>query len=290
MASFAEKSTRANESEREKDRLPVTEEELAGLTGPDALRLLENACADREESVVEGGLRALLASAAESPEAEAALLRVLTKAGSGGRVREMLLAGGRNGSGAPPEGGYDARRFRFLAANPDLARCRLHSLESGMHRSVQAFRSARLRANPSFAALFDVIRNDPDLPQTLKAMLARRSEFIAQGGEPRSLEPFWEDIRRMTGLLAGLAADPALTALCEVALDRTVGPRDGGALEPPANGNSLRSRTGGGGGAARRELLQRAFRQLLLQNEVGSGQFERPRAVSQLRHGATPPA
>ena len=196
---------------------------LAGLVAPDALRLLEKACGDREDRVAEGGARALLASAATgNPEAEAALLRVLSRGRNSRRLQEMLAAGKPECLGALPKAGQDARRFQFLVANPDLARCRLSSLESGMFRQVQAFRSARLRSNPSFAALFDVIRHDPDLPRTLKAMLSRRTEFLQQGGEPRSLEPFWGDIRRMTGLLAGFAADPALTALCEIAIDRTV--------------------------------------------------------------------
>lgn len=199
---------------------------LAGLTAPTALQLLETACTDREGRVVEGALRALLASAATSgspgsPEAEAALLRALTRAGWGSRLRERLAAGGSDVLGALPEDGYDARRFQFLAAHPDLARCRLSSLETGTYRRVQAYRSARLRANPSFLALCDVIRADPDLPRPLKTFLARRAEFITQGGQPRALEPFWEEIRRMTGLLAGFATDPALRALCELALERT---------------------------------------------------------------------
>ena len=196
---------------------------LAGLTGPDALRLLEKACSDREGRVLAGGTRALLASAATgSPEAEAALLRVLTRNRNSARIRELLGKGEPDCFGALPPKETEARRAVFLAANPDLARCRLSSLESGMFREVQSFRSARLRSNPSFAALFDVIRADPDLPRTLKQMLARRQEFIAQNGKPRALEPFWPDIRRMTGLLAGLAADPALTALCELVIDRSV--------------------------------------------------------------------
>ena len=196
---------------------------LAGLVLPDALRLLEKACGDRENRVAEGGARALLASAAAgNTEAEAALLRVITRGRNSRLLAEMLAEGKPDCLGALAKAGQEARRFQFLVANPDLARCRLSSLESGMFRQVQALRSARLRSIPSFAALFDVIRNDPDLPRTLKTMLSRRSEFVKQGGQPRSLEPFWGDIRRMTGVLAGFAADPALTALCELVIDRTV--------------------------------------------------------------------
>lgn len=197
---------------------------LSGLTAPDALNLLEQACADREIRVVEGRLRALLASVtSESPEAEAALLRALTRGVNGVWLRGVLEKGGRDSLGALAPDGHNVRKAQFLGANPDLLQSRLRSLQSGAFRQVQAHRSGRLRANPSFVALFDVIRYDPDLSRALKTMLSRRAEFLQpEGGPPRSLEPFWNDIRRMTGLLAGLAADPALTALTEVALDRTM--------------------------------------------------------------------
>ena len=152
---------------------------LAGLVMPSALRLLEKACSDRDSRVVEGGARALLASVSTgAPEAETVLLRVLTRNRNSARLREMLERRETDCFGALCRETVEARRIQFLAANPDLARCRLSSLESGMFEKVQAYRSARLRSNPSFAAIFDVIRSDPDLPRTLKAMLSRRTEFI----------------------------------------------------------------------------------------------------------------
>jgi hypothetical protein len=200
---------------------------LAGQSDPEALRLIETACKDREERVVSGGLRALFASvAAGSPEAETVLLRLVTQ---NSRIRTLVKEGGADRFGALPPDGFTARQAQFILGNPDLARCRLAGLETGTFQQVQAYRSERLRANPAFAALFDVIRSDPELPRTLKAVLARRMEFLIADGVPRTLEPYWNDIRRMTGLFAGLSLEPALATLTETAIDRSV-KREGAAL------------------------------------------------------------
>ena len=200
---------------------------LSGRTTPEALLLLEQACKDRESRVVSGGLRALFASAATgSPEAEAVLLRLFQQ---GNRIRELVKMGGADRFGALPADGFTAKQAQFVADNPDLARCRLTGLQTSSFLHVQSSRSARLRTNPAFAALFDVIRSDPELPRTLKAVLSRRMEFIVASGVPRALEPYWSDIRRMTGLFAGLTLEPALATLTQTMIDRSV-KREGDAL------------------------------------------------------------
>jgi hypothetical protein len=192
---------------------------LVGQDTPEALALLEKACQDQSPRVVEGALRALTQAVANgSRPAEVTLLRALA---TSVLPSQSLREAKTEQLGTLPADSFTARCLRFLAANPDLRNCRLRSLREGSAENVQAFRAARLRNNPAFTALFTVVRRDTDLAHYLKPMLARREEFRSRNGEPRSLEPFWPDIRRMTGLLAGIGTEDRLENLMQLVMDRT---------------------------------------------------------------------